>query len=259
MFARFLAHPLTRDLDIDAPETTRLRREIINSKPFLHRIYAEWYEFIMDEVNAVDVPGSVLELGSGAGFLSNVAPGVITSDLFIVDGISLVMDAQRFPFRSGSLKALVMVNVLHHIPDAEKLFAEAARCTRPRGKFIFIEPWLTAWSRFVYTRLHHEPVDEHSPGWNIRGQGPLSGANTALPWIVFHRDRAAFEQKFAKWKVKQIIPFMPFRYLLSGGISMRSLMFSSSFAFWRWVENLLNPWMSRLAMFAKISLLRQND
>jgi hypothetical protein len=39
MIRALLAHPLTRGMDIDAPETTGLRRE----KRFLRRIYQEWY------------------------------------------------------------------------------------------------------------------------------------------------------------------------------------------------------------------------
>jgi hypothetical protein len=38
---RALAHPLTRTLDIDSPETTRLRRIVIEQKPFLKSIYKQ--------------------------------------------------------------------------------------------------------------------------------------------------------------------------------------------------------------------------
>jgi SAM-dependent methyltransferase len=257
MFSKWLAHPLTRGLDIDAPETTSLRRQIIQSKPFLRRIYEEWYGMILQDARDKDIPGALLELGSGAGFFSQMTPGLITSDLFVVDGLHLVMDAQAFPFAAGSLRAVAMINVLHHIPDPVRLFTEAARCVRPQGKFIMIEPWLTSWSRFVYKKLHHEPVNETTAQWTIQGQGPLSGANTALPWIIFQRDRVEFERQFTMWKIAEIKLFMPFRYLLSGGISLRSLMIPGAFGFWRAVENLLNPWMAKLGMFAKICLIRQ--
>src|SRR5262249_39137158 len=74
MLANLLAHPLTRGMDIDSPETTHLRKRIIGAKPFLRRIYQEWYAAI-----AVSVPpdrGGVLELGSGAGFLEDYIPGL---------------------------------------------------------------------------------------------------------------------------------------------------------------------------------------
>jgi hypothetical protein len=46
MAVSWLEHPLTRGLPIDSPETTVLRRRVIDSKPFLRRIYAEWYAAI---------------------------------------------------------------------------------------------------------------------------------------------------------------------------------------------------------------------
>jgi hypothetical protein len=49
---------------------------------------------------------------------------------------------------------------------------------------------------------------------------------------------------------------MPFRYLLSGGVSMRSLMPGWMFGFWRGLEATLGPWHHHLAMFARIVLQR---
>jgi hypothetical protein len=52
---------------------------------------------------------------------------------------------------------------------------------------------------------------------------------------------------------------MPFRYLLSGGVSWRSLVPNWSFSLWRTIENLLQPWMRHLAMFALIALIKGNE
>jgi SAM-dependent methyltransferase len=257
MISRFFAHPLTRGLDIDSPKTTSLRREIIRSKPFLRKVYEEWYDLELAEIRGSAAKGQVLELGSGAGFFSEFSPGAVTSDLFSVDGIALMLDGQFLPFRNGSLKAIVMTNVLHHVPQPELLFSEAARCVVSGGVFAMIEPWLTRWSRFVYRYWHHEPVDEATSDWRIKGSGPLSGANTALPWIIFERDLARFEKQFPEWQVNRVKLMMPFRYLLSGGISLRSLMFAASFSFWGGLEKMLSPWMDKLGMFANIVLVHR--
>lgn len=256
MINKLLSHPLTRGKDLDSPETTLLRKQIIEEKPFLRKVYKEWYQLILKEIPQ-NMQGGVLELGSGAGFFKSVIPEAITSDVFHVNGLTLVLDAHRLPFRAGSLKAIVMTNVLHHLPDPAKVFGEAARCIQPGGKMAMIEPWITSWSRVVYKRLHHEPIDENAAEWTISGVGPLSGANEALPWIIFQRDRDVFLRKFPMWKITEIFAIMPFRYILAGGISMRSLMFSGAYGFWRGFENLLKPWMPRLAMFAKIVMVRQ--
>jgi hypothetical protein len=86
----------------------------------------------------------------------------------------------------------------------------------------------------------------------------LSSANGALPWIVFARDRAIFEHEFPQWTVEEITPGMPLRYLLSGGISLRTLMPGWSFAAWRGVERMMAPLMNDVAMFATITLRRSD-
>jgi hypothetical protein len=73
-----------------------------------------------------------------------------------------------------------------------------------------------------------------------------------LPWIVFERDREAFDRAFPLWRIGLIEPFMPFRYLVSGGVSMRSLMPGAAFPAWRGFETLVQPWARSLAMFALI-------
>ena len=80
MLKTWLAHPLTRGLNIDHPETTQLRQQIIQEKIFLKRIYQEWYRAI-----ATTLPpsqGAVLELGAGGGFMREFVPNLITSELF---------------------------------------------------------------------------------------------------------------------------------------------------------------------------------
>jgi SAM-dependent methyltransferase len=256
MIRRLLAHPLTRNMDLDSPETTQLRKKIISSKPFLKRIYDEWYALHSEQVTSLAARGRTLELGSGAGFISDQLSDAITSDIFKVDGIEIVLDAQNLPFKRNSLKAILMTNVLHHIPHPGKLFDQAARCLVQGGAIVMIEPWLTGWSRFVYANLHHEPLDDKVDEWKIDSNGPLSSANSALPWVIFNRDYDKFQKEFPQFRTAQITPIMPFRYLVSGGISLRNLMPEASFRLWRGFENMLKPWMDNLGMFAKIVLVR---
>jgi SAM-dependent methyltransferase len=232
-----------------------LRREIIRSKRFLRRIYEEWYAAIAAAQPPCD--GPVLELGSGAGFLSEFIPGLITSELFATPGAALVMDAHTMPLREGCLRAIVMTNVLHHLARPRRFFAEAARCVKPGGAMVMIEPWVTSWGRWVYTHLHHEPFVPEAPRWEFPQSGPLSGANGALPWILFVRDRDRFERDFPMWAVRTIRPIMPFRYLISGGVSLRSLVPGWSFTAWRALETCMSPWLDRWGMFAQIALDRR--
>jgi SAM-dependent methyltransferase len=251
---RWLAHPLTASLSLDDPATTELRNQIIASKPFLKAIYDEWYSMLARELPAGK--DQVLELGSGAGYCDRFIPGLVTSEIFYCSRAKVVADAQQMPFADASLRAIVMTDVLHHMPRVERFFAEASRCLRKDGKILMIEPWVTPWSRFVYTRLHHEPFRSESEDWSFASTGPLSGSNSAIPWIVFVRDRLKFESLFPKLSIERIHPFLPFRYLLSGGVGLRSLMPGFTHGAWAGLERMLESQMPRFAMFAFVSLRR---
>lgn len=252
---RLLAHPLTASLPLDDPATTELRKKIILSKPFLKSIYDEWYQLLARELPAVE--GQILELGSGGGYCAQFIPGLITSEAIPCPGVQIIADAQRLPFADQSMRAILMTNVLHHMPDARRFFAEASRCVRPGGRLLMIEPWLTSWSRFVYRHLHAEAFSPEAPDWSFASTGPLSGANTALPWIVFARDRGKFESEFPEFSIEKIQPMLPFCYLVSGGVSMRSLMPGFTHSAWKALEGMLQSQMSRLGAFAFITLLRR--
>jgi len=243
-----------KGLNLDAPETTYLRRQIIQEKLFLRRIYEEWYRSLINSIPKRN--GTVLEIGSGAGFFKNLLPSAITSECFYLHDIDCVIDGSFLPFADGSLKAIVMTDVFHHLPEPRLFLAEAARCLCSGGVVAMVEPWRTSWSDFVYSRFHHEPFQPDARKWEFESKGPLSGANGALPWIVFHRDKKKFESEFPQLQIHSIEPMMPLLYLLSGGISLISLQPEWTFSFWRFLESLLARWTDHCAMFSKIVLVR---
>ena len=170
----------------------------------------------------------------------------------------MLLDGQEFPFKDRSLKGVVMVDVLHHLPNVRRFLTEAARCVKTGGVIAMIEPWNTPWSRLIYRHLHHEPFEPDSQRWEIPSGGPLSQANSALPWMVFERDRRRFQVEFPQWCISSIHPHTPFLYMLSGGVSMPSLTPARSYRFWRWLERRLDSYNRYLAMFATIFLMRQD-
>lgn len=254
-FRGILAHPLTRGLNLDDPATTELRREIIKSKGLLRQVYEQWYTIIRD---ALPNGGPVLELGSGGGFLKESINDLITSEVFYCQHVALIANALALPFARASLGAIVMVDVLHHIPDVSQFFRHAEYCLRTNGLLLMIEPWVSRWSRFIYTKFHHEPFRPYATAWSFPSTGPVSGANGALPWILFERDRAVFEREFPEFEVSTIHPMMPFQYLASGGVSMRSLAPGWTSSAWKLLESALRPWMKDWGMFAFIVLRRRH-
>jgi SAM-dependent methyltransferase len=251
-----LQHPLTAGMDVDDPRTTERRRSIIRSKPFLYRLYQEWYELIRRRLPAGE--GEAIELGSGAGFMKEHIPGLITTDVLPLEGVDQVLPMDgRLPYADGSLRAIVMTDVLHHIGTPVQFFAEATRTVRPGGAIVMIEPWVTRWSTFVYRRFHSEPFRPDADQWEFPSSGPLSGANGALPWMMFVRDRARFEREIPAWSIDAIEPLMPLAYLLSGGVSLRSLAPGWAYGPCRLAERALGPVGRRSAMFALVILTRR--
>lgn len=255
MLGRLLAHPLTRGLRPDDPRTTAARKAIVRGKPFLREIYREWYEKIIAALPAAQ--GPVLELGSGAGFFADLFPEAVTSEVFFCQGVRAVADARRLPFADRSLRAIVMTDVMHHIPEPERFLGEARRTLKPGGRMLMVEPWVSPWSTFVYTRFHSEPFRPQASTWSFPSTGPLSGANGAVPWIVFSRDRSRFEALFPELEIACIEPCMPLRYLVSGGVSLRALSPAWTFPLWTALERLVHPWIRSLAMFAFIRVDRR--
>jgi hypothetical protein len=116
------------------------------------------------------------------------------------------------------------------------------------------EPANSTWGRFIYTRFHHEPFEPEAKEWKIPSTGPLSGANGALPWIMFERDRERFEKEFPRLKIKSVRYHTPLRYLLSGGVSLKSLVPGFSFGLVSLLEKILRIFGKDFSMFMTIEL-----
>lgn len=240
---------------LDDVAATLRHGKIIRGKPFLRRIYEAHYAFFQQQA-ALAPAGVRLELGSGAGFLKEKMPDVVTSDVRPVPGVDRVLSAMELPFPSESLGAIFLLNVLHHVPDAELFFQEVCRCLKPGGRLVLVEPANTGWSRFVYGHFHHEPFRPEDRAWRLDGEGPMSCANDALPWMIFCRDRQVFEQKFPRLRIESVAYCHPFRYVLSGGVSMRQLVPTFAYPLVAGLEAVLSPLNKQLAMFMRIVVVK---
>jgi SAM-dependent methyltransferase len=209
-------------VDLDDPNTTLLHAEILKQKVFLRRLYTEYYQSFHDTLEAPD-DATVVELGSGGGFIKEIIPNAITSDIQRIPGLDQCFGAENMPFETASVDLICMINTLHHIPDTEAMFRECQRCLKPGGSVMMIEPANTLFSRVIYGKFHHEEFDTKA-GWTLPEGGPLSTSNQALPWILFKRDRARFEEQFPQLSLEQLRLHTPLRYILSGGFTMRQML-----------------------------------
>lgn len=244
----------TIEEDLDSPERTLLHREIILRKKFLKKLYEQWYDEFIKEVD--NLPNDkIIELGSGGGFLKELLPQVICTDILELPSNDMTFSALEMPFEDHSLGGIFMVDTLHHIPDIRQFLKEAERVLAKGGKIIMIEPCNTLWGRFIYQNFHHEPFDPEGD-WTIPASGPMSGANGALPWIVFERDQNLFEEKFPNFKLEKISYRNPLVYLLSGGVSYRQLLPNFTYPFVNAIDSLLPKISKHASMFQLIKITR---
>ena len=157
---------------LDKPETTVYHGSLIKKKRFLRKIYEDWYDGFINEVNKLAIAGKMLELGSGGGFLKERLPDIITSDILELPDCDICCRAEDLPFQANSLKAVFMLDVLHHIPDVRQFFSEISRTLKPGGITYMIEPANTAFSSIIYKNFHHEDFDPDTPDWTFESIGP---------------------------------------------------------------------------------------
>jgi SAM-dependent methyltransferase len=93
--------------------------------------------------------GSVLEVGSGSGkILRTVAAhrpglqlfGCDISDWSPPEGIGFRLMTNNIPYDDATFDAVLVVDVLEHVPDPEHLVREIVRVLKPDGRFVGFVP-----------------------------------------------------------------------------------------------------------------------
>lgn len=238
--------------DLDDPRATLAHRDIIVSKPFLKRLYLDWYRVFVQRVTK-NKKGKYLEIGSGGGFLKEVFPEVITSDILQLPNVDLVFSAEKMPFKDSELAGIMMLNVFHHIPKPYLFLKEAQRTLVSGGTVIMTEPANSALGRFIYKRFHHEPFDEKG-ALEIQAGNPLSNSNQALPYIYFEREAALFKKEYPLLKIRSISYHSPFSYIISGGVSRSAMLPYFMYPMVKAIEWILSPFSKQLGLFCTVEL-----
>jgi SAM-dependent methyltransferase len=97
--------------------------------------------------------GRILDVGGGLGPYRKYLSGVSYFSIEINSLLrpDLVGSALELPVLTNSVDAVLMNDVLEHLPDPASAIREAFRCLRPGGKVFVTTPFL--WN------LHYEPHD----------------------------------------------------------------------------------------------------
>ncbi len=236
----------------NARQCTESHIRILNKKRFLRMLYQDWYLELKKSLDDSDGTGCV-ELGTGGGMSKAVMPCIVTSDIILLPHIDICLSAVNLPFRNESVKAFLLLDVLHHIKDAEGFFQEAQRSLIRGGRIVMIEPASTVLSRVIWRFFHHETYDDKAD-WCIKGENPLFSANSALPWIIFIRDKDKFLRMYPCLKITCMRIHTPLRYLLSGGFSMNQIAPDFSYGFFKKIETCLSRFNRYIGMFLTVEI-----
>ena len=145
--------------------------------------------------------------------------------------------------RSGSVRVIYAQNAFHHFPQPERFLGELERVLSLGGGAVMLEPFYGPAATFLFKRLFRtEAFDKTFPAWDTPASGPMGGANQALSYVVFVRDRARFESRFPSLRVVHDQPVDNYlRYLISGGLNFRQLLPDAAAGALRLVERGLSP------------------
>jgi len=258
-----LYDPRARGVNVDEDQLLTIHRQILLEKPLMRHVFEDFYVEMMKRCDRnFDVEGLEVELGSGAGFFKDMRPNLVSSDVRHGGHIDRVLDAQNLALPDASVRSLYATNVFHHLSDPEQFFLELIRVLSPGGGCILIEPHHGPVSSFIHTHLHtDEQFDCNMDGWkNPHAAGPLSGANQALAYLVFNRDRELFESKFGAYlEILEIRTLKNgLRYLMSGGVNFRQLFPSFGEPLLKAIEWLLTPVLSVTALHQIIVIRRRS-
>lgn len=258
---RRLALPEAQELDVDGVDRLRVHAEILAGKPMLADVFSECHELLMslDRETFGGTPGLRVELGAGVAPIARTFPEVLATDVLPGPGIDRVLDAQRLELGDGSVRALYGQNCFHHFPDPSSFFSEAQRVVAPGGGVLLIEPYYGPLASVVFRELFtSEDFDKTMQGWSSDASGPMHGANQALSYIVFERDRERFEREFRQLELVRTFPLGNYvRYLLSGGLNFRQLVPDAAAPALKALEWTLRPARRLLALHYVIVLRRR--
>lgn len=201
-------------------------RRIWQQKTVLRRIYGEQYYARL--LNNLSAGTRCVEIGSGPGLMAEFAPDVIRTDILHSPFIHVASDAHYLPFATGSMDNVVGLDVLHHFNQPLTVLREVSRVLRIGGRFVLVEPYITPFSRLIYTYLHQEECDLAAQPWQEHNQFEVDklafDGNPAIPYLLLEKSGIALQDRLPELRLIKMQKFCLMTYLLSGGFKPFNLL-----------------------------------
>lgn len=188
-------------------------------KPGLRAIYANFYREIASRIRK-DVPGRIVELGSGLGNIREFLPDCITTDLFPNPWIDQIEDAYQLTFESGSVSHLILFDVWHHLQFPGTALKEFGRVLAPGGRIIVFDPAMGLIGRLVFGCFHHEPLGLNQP---IAWDAPNGSSSKTFGYYAAQGNasrifaKSEYSTRLADWRIAEITYFSGLAYVATGG------------------------------------------
>ena len=239
-----LRDPLLDGMNVDGENRFKLHRKMLGKKRMLREAFTEFHHLFKKlDHQFFSGNGIEVELGSGVSPMRDSYPEVLATDVVDAPHLDRVINAEAMSFTAKSVRVIYGQNCFHHFPHPDQFFRELDRVLVPGGGAILLEPYYGPFATFLFKRLFRtEGFDKTYPSWETPVAGPMNGANQALSYIVFIRDKKEYERKYPSLRVvHQELVGNHLKYLLSGGLNFRQLLPDSFVGFIWLLEKFLSP------------------
>lgn len=254
-----LRDPSLKNIDVDGQDRLVLHGRMLEHKRMLREVFTEFHHlFRRLDIKFLTAKGIEVELGAGIAPIRDSYPDVLATDVVYASHLDRDLNAEAMALEDGSVRVFYGQNCFHHFPHPDLFFKELERVLPPGGGAILLEPYYGPFATFLFKRLFRtEGFDKAYPSWETPSTGPMNGANQALSYIVFVRDRQEFERKYPALKiVHQERAGNYLKYLLSGGLNFRQLCPDALSSLIGWIEYILSP-LNRLLSLHHVIVLRK--
>jgi len=190
-----------------------------NRKPLLREAYAGFYRAIAAQLGGLP-PGQVVECGAGVGNLKATLPHCLATDLFPNPWLDRVENVYALSFRDGTVAAVILFDVFHHLQFPGTALAEIRRTLVPGGRVVIFEPAMGLLGWVILGCFHHEPLGlKHQITWDAPADFAPERqhyyAAQGNAWRVFVRGE--HRAKLQGWQIHRVHFLPAVSYLLSGG------------------------------------------
>jgi len=252
--------PEVEQLDLDGSDRLAVHRRILAGKRLLREVFAEFHAlFDTLDRTLLTAAGTRVELGAGIAPMRDSFPDVLATDVVAGPGLDRVLNAEQMDFEPGTVRVFFAQNCFHHFPHPDRFFAELERVLPTGGGAILLEPYHGPFAAFLFRRLFtSEGYDKQYPSWETPVSGPMRGANQALSYLVFVRDRGLFENRYPGLRIVHQAPCGNYlKYLLSGGLNFRQLLPDQASPLLGALQWLLTPLLRLLALHHVVVLRKE--